>query len=146
MTHSQALPGTKNAKADQPTMQNGDPNTPEDEDEAYLDYLYYNDDDDKYYEIVSARRKAAEIEDDEALKHEVWSCKIGDLLEVAARLDLTAGWDDPTPVILLPQGQVYRAEDLKGRGWDLVLVSGEGPPELRIMNGEIPQFFKVLPP
>ena len=145
MTRSQALPGTRNAKADQPTMQNGDPNTSEDEDEKYLEELELRDYD-KYLEEIDARRTALELEDDEALKHEVWSCKIGDLLEVAARLDLSAGWDDPIPVILLPQGQVYRAEDLKGRGWDLVLVSGEGPPELRIMNGEIPRFFKVPPP
>ena len=90
--------------------------------------------------------RAATQADLEAQAHETKSCKIGDLLEVTARLDLSGSWDDPTPSTILPQGQIYRAQDLKGRGWDLVLVSGEGPPELRIMNGQVPQFFKVLPP
>ena len=102
------------------------------------------DDDDELERQLEVMRAATQA-DLEAQAREIKACKIGDLLEITARLDLGGSWDDPTPSILLPQGQVYRAEDLKGRGWDLVLVSGEGPPELRIMNGEIPQFFRVLP-
>lgn len=71
------------------------------------------------------------------------ACDIGDLLEVTAGF-VVHDWDG-NPTQVTASGQIYRAEDLKGRGWDLVLVSGDGPEELRFMNGDVPKFFKVLP-
>ena len=71
------------------------------------------------------------------------ACDVGDLLEITAEF-VVHDWDG-NPTQVTASGQIYRAQDLKGRGWDLVLVSGDGPEELRFMNGDVPRFFKVLP-
>ena len=99
----------------------------------------------KHLDSLGKRFEVNSRSDVEAQKRETSVCKIGDLLKVVARLDLGGSCGDDTPSTLLPQGQAYRAQDLKRRGWDLVLVSDEDPPELRTRNGEIPQFFKALP-
>ena len=72
------------------------------------------------------------------------ACNVGDLLEVIAPLASSGSWEDPTPMITKPSGQIYRAIRLVSRGWDLELVSGNGPQEIRIMNGYVLDYFKVL--
>ena len=72
------------------------------------------------------------------------ACNVGDLLQVIAPLNLNGSWEDPTPSVVQPTGQIYRAVNLVSRGWDLKLVSGNGPEEIRIMNGNVSNYFRVL--
>ena len=73
------------------------------------------------------------------------ACKLGDLLEVIAPLDLLGTMDDPTPSVVQVSGQIYKASGLVDRGWDLTRVSGDGPDEIRILNSYVKRYFKVLP-
>lgn len=73
------------------------------------------------------------------------ACNIGDLLEVIAPLDLLGTMEDPTPSVVQPSGQIYKASGLVDRGWDLTLVSGRGPEEIRVLNRYVKDYFKVLP-
>lgn len=74
-----------------------------------------------------------------------WACNIGDLLEVIAPLDLLGVEEGQAGDAVQPSGQIYRAVSLVSRGWDLRLVSGNGPEEIRIMNGYVADYFRVLP-
>ena len=82
-------------------------------------------------------------------KTEPWNCKVGDFLEVIADGTLYDWPDGPggkrVSEEMRAEGQIYRVADLKGRGFDLELVSGNGPPEIRAMNSEIPRRYKVVP-
>ena len=109
--------------------------------------VHDDDDNDEDYESQLERIKETARLDDEALKHEVWNCKVGDLLEVIADMTLS-DWPEPggepTRTEMKANGQAFRVADLKGRGFNLELVSGSGPPEIRAMNSEIPGRYKVL--
>ena len=98
---------------------------------------------DKEYERKLASIREQHRLDDEELKHELWSCKVGDLLEQIAALDLVS--NEGVKTDYRPMGQIYCVVGLKGRGFDLELVSSEGSREIRAMNAEIPGSFRVLP-
>lgn len=71
------------------------------------------------------------------------ACNAGDLLRLIAPLD-GQEWNGPIQTVQ-PNGQIYQAVGLKGRGWDLELVSGSGPKEVRVMNWDLPSYFRILP-
>lgn len=70
------------------------------------------------------------------------ACKIGDLLELVAPLDLIGTAEEDDPSVVQPSGQIYKVVALFGRGWDLELVSGDGPKEVRALNRFIKVYFK----
>ena len=70
------------------------------------------------------------------------ACNVGDLLRSITAFEAHE-WDGPNQTFH-PGNQVYKAIALKGRGWDLLLVSGEGPDELRVMNGDMMKYFRVV--
>ena len=78
------------------------------------------------------------------IKEEDLVCKVGDRLKLIAYLDLIDN-DTDKRLDMLPAGQIYKAEGRKGAGWDLVRMTGDGPPELRIYNWDILDFFEILP-
>ena len=41
-------------------------------------------------------------------------------------------------------GQLYRVDDRKGAGWDLVRISGDGPDEVRVLNGDVLDYFEIV--
>lgn len=69
--------------------------------------------------------------------------RLGDHLRLIAPVDLTEEGEDP--LHLEPAGQIFRAYDRKGAGWDLEPVSGNGPPHIRVLNGDVLRHFEVLP-
>ena len=76
------------------------------------------------------------------IKDEDLVIELGDHLRLIASVDLTDG--DEEPIHLEPEGQVYRAYDRKGAGWDLDLVSGDGPQHIRVLNGDVFLHFEVV--
>jgi len=72
------------------------------------------------------------------------ACNIGDLLAVKAPLELTGTMEKYSPSTVKAAGQVYKVVGLFGRGWDLELVSGEGPYEVRVLNGYVKKYFKRI--
>ena len=127
----------------------------ESDDKAVAQGNFRDMDEDEYQaelDRVAATVTANFAADGEAMKHEVWACKIGDLLEITVPFEVE-DWDDekdrPTPPMPVFVGQTYRAAGLKGRGWDLELVPGEGArgaQYVRLMNWELLDHCKLLPP
>ena len=76
------------------------------------------------------------------IKDEDLVIKLGDYLRLIAPVDLTE--EDEEPMHLEPEGQIYRAYDRKGAGWDLEPLSGDGPPHIRTLNGDVFLHFEVV--
>jgi hypothetical protein len=76
------------------------------------------------------------------LSNEERACNVGDLLQIRASFE-GREWDGQTQVIL-PSGQIYEVVSLKGRGWDLALVLGDGPREIPMMNWDARKYFRLF--
>jgi hypothetical protein len=70
------------------------------------------------------------------------NCKLGDLLEIKEDIE-TSPWEGEKAE-LVKKGSVYKTVNLVGAGWDLELVRGSGPRNLRILNSLIPQYTLPL--
>lgn len=104
-----------------------------------------NEDWDEHLERLSRQRKEVARLDDEALKREIWSCKVGDHLEVIAPFELVTrgdGTPHPSPTL----GRIYRVESLIARHFHLVPVDGVPQDDIGMFNNEILDHFKVVPP
>lgn len=70
------------------------------------------------------------------------ACNVGDLLRLVAPFE-GQEWNGPKQAFQ-SNNQLYKAIALKGRGWDLLLVSGDGPKEIRVMNGDMTKYFEIV--
>jgi len=57
-------------------------------------------------------------------------CKVGDILEIKEEI-VTTPWPGEISEVV-EKGALYKAIGLVGFGWDLILVKGKGPTQLRI--------------
>ena len=74
-------------------------------------------------------------------------CKIGDILKLIRDVGIYDNDDDMTDdsaTHYIASGQLYRAEGRKGAGWDLVRISGDGPPNIRVLNGSVLHYFEIV--
>ena len=92
--------------------------------------------------IVSMSERANKVVSLPPLSDAERACNVGDLLRPIIPFE-GQEWDGPKQTFY-PDNQVYKAVALKGRGWDLLLVSGNGPKEIRVMNGDMMTYFKVI--
>jgi hypothetical protein len=69
-------------------------------------------------------------------------CQIGDMVEVIHTIE-TNPWSGEKAETI-STGARYKAVALIGWGWDLELVKGNGPKEVRILNSEMGKFVKRL--
>lgn len=92
--------------------------------------------------MTMAKRGQAEIEEPPPMEEAEMACRIGDLLTVVAPLELTGTIEKYSASTVKASGQVYKVAGLFGRGWDLELVSGTGPKEIRVLNGYVKKYFR----
>ena len=83
------------------------------------------------------------------IKEEDLVCKIGDVLKLMRDVDIVDDGendmaDDAPFTHYVASGQLYKAADRKGAGWDLVRIDGDGPPNIRVLNGSILHYFEVV--
>ena len=78
------------------------------------------------------------------IKNEDLVCKLGDCLKQIVDLE-TINSETGQKSYTVAAGQIYKVEGRSGAGWDLVKVTGDGPRELRILNGDILHDFQILP-
>ena len=69
-------------------------------------------------------------------------CRIGDVVEITHAIK-TNPWPDAKSQTI-PSGTRYKAVALTGYGWDLKLIKGNGPEEVRILNSEMHKYLKRI--
>ena len=81
------------------------------------------------------------------IKDEDLVCRLGDHLKLIADFEGRQHEIDETPgpmTYTKAAGQLYRVDDRKGAGWDLVRISGDGPDEVRVLNGDVFDYFEIV--
>lgn len=63
-------------------------------------------------------------------------CEVGDTLVAVRRAPMNHPRD-------LTEGDTYRVVGRVYYGWDLQLISGDGPPEVRMLNSQILDYFRI---
>lgn len=81
------------------------------------------------------------------IKDEELVCKLGDIVKLIAEFESREHYMDqpPGPITFTEAaGQLYRVEDRKGAGWDLIRISGDGPDNIRMLNGDFLDYFEIV--
>lgn len=69
-------------------------------------------------------------------------CEIGDQVEFIRAVKPAPTKDGTSTSIAA--GSRYKVTRLVGSGWDLELLSGDGPVEVRLLNSQMGEYVKVL--
>jgi len=66
------------------------------------------------------------------------NCEIGDKLYIKGNINTSLLNAEKQQKI--SEGSIYRVDGLIGNSWDLSIISGIGPFDLRIANSDIPKY------